>query len=347
MNIESLNVSDVDKIFVNDSINAPLLRLNVKLGDNTTVPSDNVLEVYVDKQSSVTVDRKTYVFDLQNKLSGLDQFIIGPIFNNGNVEIKTYVKRENGDKEELNTEPIILFEGINYISTNYTNALINIVYPKNIGLVNYFLNNSIYGINNKKKVLTMDDIYFKDAFTEVDEGVNANFNQLKINCLSSNNGTFKLDAAGNLEVESLIVKGEVGGNTPLIDFDSIYPIGSIYMTAVNVNPSSLFGGSWELWGPGRVPVCVDSNDGDFNAPNKTGGEKYHTLNVAEMPSHNHATRGQWRIGPNTTASNRCVSHIDLPGDPVQYSSAIMYTGGNQAHYNVQPYITCYMWRRTA
>ena len=66
-----------------------------------------------------------------------------------------------------------------------------------------------------------------------------------------------------------------------------------------------------------------------------------------MPSHKHATRGQWKITGTSGTANRCVSYQDIPGDPVQYGSAIMNTGGSQGHYNVQPYITCYMWRRIA
>ena len=35
---------------------------------------------------------------------------------------------------------------------------------------------------------------------------------------------------------------------------AIYPIGSIYTSVNETNPSQLFGGTWESWGQGRVPV---------------------------------------------------------------------------------------------
>lgn len=55
--------------------------------------------------------------------------------------------------------------------------------------------------------------------------------------------------------------------------DYIYPVGSIYLSTNNVNPGTIFGGTWEAWGGGRVPVGVVATDTDFNTANKTGGEK--------------------------------------------------------------------------
>ena len=41
---------------------------------------------------------------------------------------------------------------------------------------------------------------------------------------------------------------------------SMYPVGSIYMSVTNTNPSAYFGGTWAAWGSGRVPVGVDASD---------------------------------------------------------------------------------------
>ena len=46
--------------------------------------------------------------------------------------------------------------------------------------------------------------------------------------------------------------------------DIIYPVGSIYLSVNSVNPSTLFGGTWEAWGSGKVPVGVDTSDTDFD-----------------------------------------------------------------------------------
>ncbi len=134
-------------------------------------------------------------------------------------------------------------------------------------------------------------------------------------------------------------------------FDLIYPIGSIYMSINSTNPSNLFGGTWVAWGTGRVPVGVNTSDSDFNTVEQTGGEKTHQLKTSEMPSHTHrlafSNSGAlgdtdngtgstgWKMKPTGTATANCYG-VDCYG-----------TGGDNPHNNLQPYITCYMWKRTA
>ena len=132
--------------------------------------------------------------------------------------------------------------------------------------------------------------------------------------------------------------------------DSIYPVGSIYMSVNNTNPSVLFGGTWESWGAGRVPVGVDVNDTAFDTVEETGGEKTHTLTTTEMPSHGHSVTWQSNCPPwvqaggygQITATGTASANRANTG-----SITINNSGGGQAHNNLQPYITCYMWKRTA
>ena len=35
--------------------------------------------------------------------------------------------------------------------------------------------------------------------------------------------------------------------------------------------AKVYGGKWEAWGAGRVPVGVNASDSDFSTPGKTGG----------------------------------------------------------------------------
>lgn len=123
--------------------------------------------------------------------------------------------------------------------------------------------------------------------------------------------------------------------------NTVYPIGSIYMSVNSINPSSLFGGTWVAWGSGRVPVGVDANDTDFDTAEETGGEKTHTLTIDEMPSHNHTVKG-WADIADGSGTYRVAGAM---GQSTDYSTR--YTGGGQAHNIMQPYITCYMWKRTA
>lgn len=134
-----------------------------------------------------------------------------------------------------------------------------------------------------------------------------------------------------------------------------YPVGSIYFNAtVNTNPSSLLGfGTWVSWGSGRVPVGVDSTQTEFDGVEETGGAKTHTLTTAEMPSHNHklemagggAGVPEWAT-PDTSSGSRSWSSSSQVSTTYR-AGYVNSNGGGGAHNNLQPYITVYMWKRTA
>ena len=71
--------------------------------------------------------------------------------------------------------------------------------------------------------------------------------------------------------------------------NKVYPVGAIYMSVVDTDPSILFGGVWERWGTGRVPVAVDTSNAAFNTVEKTGGVATVTLTAAQsgVPQHTH------------------------------------------------------------
>ncbi len=142
--------------------------------------------------------------------------------------------------------------------------------------------------------------------------------------------------------------------------DTVYPIGSIYTSVVSTNPNTLFGtGTWQAFGQGAVPVGYNAADTDFNAPEKTGGEKTHALMTSEMPSHTHTqdahkhnqTSGSSltvSAGPNTGLaydhfSNTLASNMDTASTTATNQN----TGGNVGHNNLQPYIVVYMWKRVS
>ena len=145
------------------------------------------------------------------------------------------------------------------------------------------------------------------------------------------------EAVGNIYASDMFIAGKALR-------DIFYPIGSIYQSTVNTDPSTFMGGTWERFGNGRVLVGVDENDSGFNMPNKTGGEKKHTLTIAEMPSHSH---GQVVTANNTGSAIR--RDHDSDGSAGIFSQGVQTeeAGGGQAHNNLQPYITVFMWRRTA
>ena len=154
---------------------------------------------------------------------------------------------------------------------------------------------------------------------------------------------------------------------------SVYPVGSIYMSVTNTNPSAYFGGTWVAWGSGRVPVGVNASDTNFSTVEKTGGASTVTLTAAQMPSHSHAkgtlvadsggshkhnlnlTKSGWGVD---NASNKVIvdstTYTALTNKATASAGAHEHTisgstasaGNGNAHSNLQPYITCYMWKRT-
>ena len=132
-----------------------------------------------------------------------------------------------------------------------------------------------------------------------------------------------------------------------------YPVDSIYVSTDSTNPGTVFGGTWESYGSGRVLVGVDTSQTEFNTVSKTGGEKTHKLTTTEMPSHDHGAN----VLPITSAgrstntsdvfSMRGVNKSVWLENYSTNTEKVSKTGGGGAHNNLQPYITVYMWRRTA
>lgn len=173
----------------------------------------------------------------------------------------------------------------------------------------------------------------------------------------------------------------------------LFPKGSIFLTAENINPGTFLGGTWVAWGSGRVPVGINTSDTNFNTPEKTGGASTHNHTVNShnhtTPSHRHAFTIGWydwyasaagitayssSKAKFQTASNSGIYANSLYGgdisingaltnwattnNPVIYQSAgdtTAVSAGNTGNSspntnsksNLPPYITCYMWKRTA
>lgn len=126
-------------------------------------------------------------------------------------------------------------------------------------------------------------------------------------------------------------------------WDQIYPVGSIYITVNATNPSVLFGGTWEQL-KGKFLVGVDSSDTDFETSGKTGGEKTHTLTVDEMPKHTH----NLKTGGKTNAwkaPNYALCYQYQEESVFSSTEGIGIAGDSQAHNNLPPYMTVYMWKR--
>lgn len=131
------------------------------------------------------------------------------------------------------------------------------------------------------------------------------------------------------------------------DISNLYPVGSIYMSVNSTSPASLFGGTWE-----RIKDAFLLASGDTYAAGATGGEAEHTLAVAEIPDHKHSGSILGAISVNGTGGalgrGDWANTITFTYDS-QYP-VINFNGGNMgggAHNNMPPYLSVYVWKRTA
>lgn len=124
-----------------------------------------------------------------------------------------------------------------------------------------------------------------------------------------------------------------------------YRVGDLFLTTIATNPSNFLGGTWKLYGPGRCLVCVDTSQSEFNSVKKTGGEKTHTLNTDEIPAHQHSLLNTNPGGYTVSWTSHSAGAQEGKGFPNNIRTT--FAGGNQPHNNLQPFITCYVWIRTA
>ena len=104
----------------------------------------------------------------------------------------------------------------------------------------------------------------------------------------------------------------------------LYPVGSIYMNVNNVEPSAIFGGSWERMPSGRM--LVNSGDG-FNL-GQIGGEKEHRLTEDELAAHSH----NLQTNLSFTVPN-AGEHYHAIGTIVDNNGAFITSDSNRSYKN--------------
>lgn len=182
---------------------------------------------------------------------------------------------------------------------------------------------------------------FNQDWQEKENAINA-----KINAVSTDLAGFKTEtntafsqnqtAFNNFKKETntkfTTTKEEL---TELINttFDSIYPIGSVYISLTDTNPGTYLKGTWEQFAQGRTLVGVGEGSDGTNtqtfAVNDTGGEYKHLISKKEL------------------------SLIDYGGLLQQNGSSIGVHGhdpGGKASEKtslMQPYYAVYFWKRVS
>lgn len=141
--------------------------------------------------------------------------------------------------------------------------------------------------------------------------------------------------------------------TPEQIYELVYPVGSYYLSMDPAfDPNVSFVGTWVQDTQGLMTMN-SSTAADLG---NTGGEKAHALTEAEVPSHTHSASGvTLQTSKNGSFGNTtCTSYWNMSrGNNMQkeriYNGTLTTSsvGSGTAHNNLQPYIVCVRWHRTA
>ena len=154
----------------------------------------------------------------------------------------------------------------------------------------------------------------------------------------------------------------------------VYPVGSIYMSVNSVNPSTLFGGTWE-----QLKDKFLLASGDTYSNGSTGGSATVSLTQSQMPrhthiqnSHNHTQNphshefphyysgGTETLYSSSWSSQKATSQAGAVRNTTatnkEATATNKYSGGTgssesasdgSAHENMPPYLVVNVWKRTA
>lgn len=137
---------------------------------------------------------------------------------------------------------------------------------------------------------------------------------------------------------------DIGGVAINNFIDTIYPLGSIYITTSNTHPNVLFPNTF--WIPIYDRFLIGG--GKSYKAGSTGGEATHTLTANEMPAHAHYMASGNSGGDSTWEPDAGYYLIDsVTTDKTTYWAQLGMNnaGGSAAHNNMPPYLAVYIWKR--
>jgi hypothetical protein len=131
--------------------------------------------------------------------------------------------------------------------------------------------------------------------------------------------------------------------------DGFFPVGSIYMSVNNVNPSTIFGGTWE-----QIEDRFLLASGSTYGAGTTGGAATVTLTTNQIPSHSHnfgryvpSSGAAWHGDDSNTLSGTAHTKVYANRGNISSITGTQSTGGGQAHNNMPPYLAVYVWKRVS
>lgn len=137
-------------------------------------------------------------------------------------------------------------------------------------------------------------------------------------------------------------KGDKGDPLSVLE---AYPIGSIYISTNATSPATLFGGNWD-----EIHGAFLFANSALHKAGEIGGEEEHVLKRKEIPIHYHDEY----VGNDGGDGSVPEGYYGFTS--IAYTSKNTYwakgsktseAGGGQAHNNMPPYLSVYMWQRVS
>lgn len=130
---------------------------------------------------------------------------------------------------------------------------------------------------------------------------------------------------------------------------ALHPVGSVYITIVATNPSTLLGfGTWSQIAQGRALFGQSGSDADFDTAEETGGSKTKNL------QHTHTGTYTGTAAANPSADHSVTddgsNDRDVSANGHTHTVSVSGTsdnGGSTTQDVLNPYFVVYVWKRTA
>lgn len=197
---------------------------------------------------------------------------------------------------------------------------------------------------------------YEDYLTVTNDGLDIDANNIEANCITSHNNTFAMDSSGNLTCNSITT------STPIstLTFNDVYPVGSIYLSVNDVNPGTLFTGTWEkitdrfLVGAGSsypLGQAQGAASHSHTTPNHShgAGNLYAAINfdASYMINHYETNLGSWAPNARKSVGGSSLNFYNTQSEGTNvYGSTATDGGGNtSSESNIPPYIAVNIWKR--
>lgn len=137
-------------------------------------------------------------------------------------------------------------------------------------------------------------------------------------------------------------KGDKGDPLSVLE---AYPIGSIYISTNATSPATLFGGNWD-----EIHGAFLFANSALHKAGEIGGEEEHVLKEKEIPVHYHDEYVGNDGGDDSVPEGYYgFTSIASTSKNTYWAkgSKTSEAGGGQAHNNMPPYLSVYMWERVS